>query len=232
MKFKIILSLLIVISHGCYSQKNLKMNIPQISDSVEKFELSNLSNVIMAKMITADPKNTRVAINENLYEIRDNSNEILVSYSKGPEKNSFFSGYDYSQNPLIGIYKEFYPNNSIKVKGIYCWFGFKIGIWYNYSEDGKLISIDDYDKGFDYSIDEIFQYCETNNIPLEKKESGLRTQISKYKTQDQKCYWFIQYPDYRKHCFINIQIDALTGKVVSTKEIQFPEYKEDSNRNK
>jgi len=117
MKFKIILSLLIVISHGCYSQKNLKMNIPQISDSVEKFELSNLSNVIMAKMITADPKNTRVAINENLYEIRDNSNEILVSYSKGPEKNSFFSGYDYSQNPLIGIYKEFYPNKASKLKG-------------------------------------------------------------------------------------------------------------------
>lgn len=229
MNLKIILVLLI--AHGCYSQKNINMKIPQITDSVEKFEISNLTNVIMKK-ITDSSKNINVIKRENLYEIRDRNNIIIVSYSKGPHENSFFSGYDYSENPVIGIYKEFYPDNNIKIKGIYCWFGFKIGKWYNYSEDGNLISVVDYDEGFNYSINEIFQYCETNNISLEKKQSGLRTEISKYIAPDQKRYWYIQYPNYEKQCFINIQIDALTGMVILKKEIEFPSYLEDSYQSK
>lgn len=221
-----------LIFNGCNSQKDIKMKIPQITDSVEKFEIPNLSiNSLDKEAREISSNKIHITKEENRYEVRDSNDEVLILYSKGLEKESFFSGYDYSLNPIIGLYKEFYPNNSIKVKGVYCWFGFKIGKWYSYSEDGDLISTDDFDDGFNYSVDQIFQFCKNNDIPLEKKMDGFRTEISKYISQDQKYYWYIQYPDNEKECYINIQIDGFDGKVIAKKEIQFPsDHREDNNR--
>ncbi|MCV9931743.1 hypothetical protein OIU80_05560 [Flavobacterium sp. LS1R47] len=222
MKYLIHTTLGLLIILGCNTNKNIKMKKPVINNSIEKLELSDLPNEIGTSKTN---KNEAIYISktDNSYNVRNKDGKTVVYYSKGSEVGSAFSGYDYSENPIIGVYKEFYPNNNIKIKGIYCWFGFKIGKWYNYSDNGDLISTEDFDNGFIYSMDQVFSYCQENGISLEKKESGYTTTISKYKSvSDNKNYWVIRYPNYEKQVYINIQIDGLNGNIVKTVESPFP----------
>ena len=212
---------LLIIS-GCNTTKNITMKKPVINNSVEKLDISDLPDEVGTNKINKS-ENVYITKTDNSYNVRNKDGKTIVYYSKGSEIGSAFSGYDYSENPIIGIYKEFYPNNNIKTKGIYCWFGFKIGKWYHYSEDGNLVSIDDFDTGFKYTLDQVFAYCQENGISLEKKESGLVTTISKYNSiEDNKNYWVIRYPNYEKQVYINIQIDGLNGNIVKTVESPFP----------
>lgn len=216
---KIIIILLVL--QGCDVQKNIKMIKPEINNTFEKFEISKLSN--KREINKTKGEDIYITKTDYSYEIRDIEGKNLLYYSKGMEKGSAFSGYDYTLNPLVGVYKEFYPSNNIKTKGVYCWFGFKIGKWYNYSDGGNLISVENFDNGFFYDMDDIFSFCKKNGISLEKKDSGYRTTISKYKSPlDNKNYWFIQYPSYEKQVYINIQIDGVSGNIVNIKEIPFP----------
>jgi hypothetical protein len=221
MKYLIHIALvLLLIIQGCTTNKNIKIKKPVINNSIEKLEISNLPDEIVTSKTN---KNVYITKTDNSYTIRDKDGKTIVYYSKGYEIGSAFSGYDYSENPIIGIYKEFYPNNNIKIKGIYCWFGFKIGKWYSYSENGDLVSTENFDNGFIYTNDQVFSYCQENGISLEKKESGYTTTISKYKSiPDNNNYWVIRYPNYEKQAYINIQIDGLNGSAVKTVESPFP----------
>ncbi|KAF2515036.1 hypothetical protein EYY60_02980 [Flavobacterium zhairuonense] len=217
---------------SCISQNKLlkienkkpeRIRILKINNSVEKFEISDLPDEI-----GANKKNKNEVIyitkTDNSYSARDKDGKTLLYYSKSAQIGSAFSGYDYSENPLIGLYKEFYPNNSIKTKGVYCWFGFKIGKWYNYDENGDLVSTEDFDNGFKYNVNQVFSYCQKNGISLEKKESGYKTTISKYKSNtDNKNYWIIRYPNYDKQVYINFEMDGINGNVVKKVESPFPE---------
>lgn len=222
MKYLTLVTLGLFIILGYSTNKNRKIKKPRINNSIEKFDFSGFPNEIRTSKTN---KNEPIYINktDNIFNIRDKDGKTIAYFSKGYQEGSAFSGYDYSENPIIGIYKEFYPNNNIKVKGIYCWFGFKIGKWYNYSDNGGLISTEDFDSGFIYNMDQVFSYCQENGISLEKKESGYKTTISKYKSiSDNKNYWGIRYPNYEKQVYINIQIDGTNGNIVKTVESPFP----------
>ena len=91
--------------------------------------------------------------------VKNKIGEEIIYYSKSKDKYSGFSGYDYSENPIMGVFRDFYPNNKIKTKGVFCKFGFKIGKWYNYDEKGHLVSQEDNDRGFDFTYNDVFEYC-------------------------------------------------------------------------
>jgi hypothetical protein len=126
------------------------------------------------------------------------------------------SGYDYSSNPLIGIHKEYYPGGNIKLKGVYCWFGFNIGIWFQYDSNGKLIDSVDYDHNYPFGAERVLAFCIANNIPLEKAVTGPRTIIRRTKNINGDFVWSIEYPQTSTGQYISLSLDAKNGKVLRT----------------
>ncbi|WET51172.1 hypothetical protein PYS58_08515 [Chryseobacterium indologenes] len=198
-----------------------KIIIPVINDDKEKYDTDFFSKEIR--------KNVKDSIyiteRENQFYVNDKNGKSLISYTRS-YKTDGFSGYDYSQNSLFGVYRLFYPNNILKEKGIMCWFGFKIGKWYHYDEHGKLVSVENYDKGFDFTYLMIFNYCKKNKIPLEKIEWGLRTSIFK-KVKENTFVWVISYfgiSDFDKGKKVEkvVQLDGKTGKVIEKSEYPLP----------
>lgn len=151
------------------------MNTPNIDKRVEKLtdvvlslkdtiiERKNDQNNDIEKLFVSHPISYYGGSN---YEVNDHNHNRVAYYTKSSDGS--YSGYDYSQNPLIGIYREFYPNGNIKTKGLVCWFGFNIGLWYYFNESGNVINTIDYDDGFDFSYEQVFKFCEENKISLQK----------------------------------------------------------------
>lgn len=155
---KILICIVIIVFNNFSSQNNI-IAIPTIDNYSESFnqkDYHKLSNLIRKQLKVK--KEILYYTRENLLVVKNSIGEELINYTKSNDDKSGFSGYDYSENPIIEFFREFYPNNNIKTKGIFCWFGFKIGKWYNYDENGNLIYKDDYDKGFKFTYKDIFEY--------------------------------------------------------------------------
>lgn len=234
MKYAVILLVALAIN-ACKSQKNNDMNIPKINKTIEKFDTKVFETTPKSESVIKkiNNKDVEVFINKrkNLYEERDSSGAILVSFSKGSEPNSIISGYDYSENSTIGIYKEFYSNESIKAKGTYCKYGFKIGPWYSYNEKGELTETKDHGKGFAFNYEQVFSFCNEKKIALERKTSGYPTQIYKGHSEKEGHYWEIRYPDFEKSVYIILRLDGATGKVIDESTTPLPVWLEDDSGN-
>jgi len=216
-RFVSILCLLIITN--CKSQKINKMSIPIINNKSEILNIDNFSQHNLNKRSQSN-ENYFITTRDNLLEVKNHNGETIISYSKSDNVN-YFSGYDYSTNSIIGIYKEFYSNNVLKTKGLYCWFGFKIGKWYSYNEKGELISYEDFDQGFNFTYEMVFSYCNKNNISLEKKGSGNTTTITKYISEDKNVLlWGISYYDNNSNKII--ELDGKNGDLVRTFELPLP----------
>ena len=219
---KILICIVIIVFNNFSSQNNI-IAIPTIDNYSESFNYERLSQIKQLNKKTIKSEEYYTTQRENLFVVKNSIGEELINYTKSNDDKSGFSGYDYSENPIIGIFREFYPNNNIKTKGIFCWFGFKIGKWYNYDENGNLISQDDYDKGFKFTYKDIFEYCIKNNIPLDKKEYGYKTSIRKYISAKEKTYlWGIDYLDTEKNLVKIIELNGKDGSISKTYEYPMP----------
>lgn len=199
-----------------YAQK--KNTIPIINARPEKFDVALLSDEIKKNR----KNKIYITDRENDFIVNDKTGSNLVHYSRS-YKESYFSGYDYSINPLFGIYKEFYSNHILKTKGIYCWFGFKLGQWYHYDKKGKLVSIENTNEGWDFTYKMVLDYCRKNSISLERQSSGVRTQIRKFFPEGKSSnLWVISYNDKSKGVERILNLDSKNGKVVNEFEYDLP----------
>ena len=197
------------------------MKIPEINAEYEVFD----EKTWFSKKPRGEVK-TRVVGKDTLrgfattrsYEENDEKGQRRKYFSKG---SSRISESDYTTNPIIGIHKKFYLNGGLELKGLSCCFGFAMGLWYYYDEQGNLIRTKNYDEGFEFTAEDIFAYCLDNNISLEKKEEALRTRIRKYTDAKNKSSWFIHYNDYTKRKEIVIRLDGKTGEVIEVTEYDF-----------
>ncbi len=221
---KNILFILLLVS-TCYNAQK-KAVIPLLDNKPEKFDLHIRSNELAKKIKTK----VYITDREDSFHVNDKDGKTLISYNRSYDvvnQKFAFSGYDYSQNPLFGVYRQFYPNNILKEKGRYCWFGFKIGDWYHYDEDGKLISVENTDQGFDFTYKMLLNYCKQNKIPLEKREEGgFVTSIFKT-VKENTSLWIIRYfgmsdSDPTRKVDKFIMLDGKTGKTVEKGEHPLP----------
>lgn len=175
-RLKICFLVIMMSSLSYTAQENKNMAIPTIDNSSKLFNANRLAQVNTRAKISVDDNKLFTTVKDNLVEVKNTNGKIIISYSKNNDEKSGFSGYDYSESSDIGVFREFFPNGNLKTKGLFCYYGFKIGEWYNYNEDGILISVDDYDKGFDFDYNEIINFCIKNNISLEKKNMEIKHQ--------------------------------------------------------
>ena len=193
---------------------------PNIDSAAEEFDKSVFIN---KRSIRIDGNDT-IYINSDSFRYveSDKNHRELKQFSRGSNSNGEVGGYDYSVNPLFGVYKAFHSNGMIKEKGLFCWFGFKMGIWYYYNNEGSLISTTDYDKGYNFGQTDLFEFCAKNSIPLIRNDSSSATKLLKADVKGKK-YWIIEYNSYSLGKVKFIELNAATGEVIREFETQFPE---------
>ena len=136
----------------------------------------------------------------------------------------------YYPNALFHVFKHFYANGNIKEKGLYGQ-NFEKGIWYEFDDTGKLIKETNYDLPFQFTFEDIVQYCKKNEIKLGKGFPGMggggkewyeRQLIARIyrKAFEGACYWEIQYKKEdltapQGTVEITVRLDGKTGKVLS-----------------
>lgn len=222
-EIKILTVIFCIISTISYSQNNDKMKLPEINKDFEKFNVnvfskdtSGIERVKSKVSMTTDT--VFVNVTASRYEERDRKNKLLSYYFRSEEdETAKISGYDYSVNPLIATYKEFFQNGNIHLKGLYCWFGFKIGIWYTFDESGNLINQENTDLGYEFTYEDVFNYCRQNNISLDK-EDKFRTHITKGKSRQGMLSWFISFTVFKKQKIMIYELNGENGELVSIQE--------------
>ena len=163
---------------------------------------------------------------EKIYKEYDANGMLIKYYGFYPERNRYVpsrvSGCEWL-NPYIYIEKDFYSNNMIKEKALRTVFGFSIGKYYEYDENGNLRRTIDRDNGYDFTAEDIVNYCIRNKIDVctRRQDSFEKTltDIKKTRINGEKM-WIIQYrfpveKDGYDYINIVLHLDGKTGQVFS-----------------
>ncbi|MFK7050600.1 hypothetical protein FLACOL_01719 [Flavobacterium columnare] len=126
-------------------------------------------------------------------------------------------------NSYFAVSKIFYSNGNIKRKGIAFNNSFCKSIWYEFSEDGKLIKETNYDEPYKFTFEKILQFCEKEKIPLTKEPitNGVHSQINR--TYDEKFKQNVWYVSWFKQTDL-IEIFVLDGESGKLLEKRYMDY--------
>ncbi|GEN69549.1 hypothetical protein CRH01_41170 [Chryseobacterium rhizosphaerae] len=203
-KIMFFLSLLIILS--CKSQ-NTKNMLPLIDNNFEKFDNIRYNELHQNKSSSVYEKLNDGTIIERI-KIKSGS-----AYYESPPKSYFM------------IFKDFYPSDNIRKKGLKfnVWGGFQKGTWYEFDEKGNLIKEIDYDKPYQFTFEDILRFCEKEGIPVTKgpvlQSTGFHTIITR-RMENEKPIWEIEW--LKKPSLVeNIILDGISGKEISRKESKF-----------
>ncbi|SHM01007.1 hypothetical protein [Chryseobacterium contaminans] len=132
-----------------------------------------------------------------------------------------------SQNSFFSVYKEYYPNKLIKIKGlqlnINSRYSFKKGFWYEFDEKGNLIKETDYDIPFKFTFEDILKFCKNKRIKIDKgpilQSTGWHNKIFR-DLENGHPVWEIEH--LKKSDLVEIiKLDGITGKVLSTSTYKY-----------
>jgi hypothetical protein len=159
-------------------------------------------------------------------------NEIVKVFRIRGGSNGFYYNI-YYPNSYFCVFKEYYSNGNIKRKGTMCvQEGFAKGIWYEFDEFGKLIEETDYDKPFEFTFEDVVEFCKKNDIRVEKGYESVEEYRRTGSTQiwreyfESSCQWKIEYrkedPKAQQGLVeITIRLDGKTGKVISKTQMEY-----------
>lgn len=205
-----ILCLLLNLSfyHKCYAQPNTahilnttEMEIPVITKEFEKFTYEGLS--------------LKKGLNTVITKDGDYQEYDTQSYG--------FISRVYPKNSCFKIIKKYYKNTFIKEKGLMFNYGSaKIGIWYYYDEQGKLIKEENTDQEYTFSYGDLLKYLAAQKIPVAMgyNNFGFNTLIIK-QTGKKGVYWKIEWlKDFSKNPNVieKIILNGKSGKVLKKTE--------------
>lgn len=216
---KYIVSILIgLLTIICQAQDADITTIPEVTSKSETFDKTVFGKGIWERVEGVDT--IFIYSDHYTYSECDNNKRLLKHFSSFSNSKGEVYGHDYSLNPFFGVYKSFYNNGMIKEKGAFCWFGFKVGVWYYYNETGLATNSVDFDAGYKFGYADLFNFCAKRNIPLVRNDNSASTKLSKSQTEK---VWQIQYNFYMNGTVKYIQLDGETGEILSEFERPFPE---------
>jgi len=208
MKYIVCILIIVTNLNGCNAQKTTKMEqefiVPQVTKELEKFDIGSF--------------------NKEVDEI--SGKRILNTEENYIEEDYQDPGYSrviYNDSHSFYILKLFFDNGDIHKKGIMFNNGSNYGIWYEYNEEGKLISETNTDEGYDFDWQKIVEYCEKNSIKLTKgqpKSGGVDTEIYQNELEDRKV-WQLTYYNYDTEQLFEVILDGKTGEELKKRELEF-----------
>lgn len=180
-----------------------KANIPVVKNTYEVFDIAAFEKSVDA----VSGKRTLI----------DNDLHIIEDY-----QSPGFSRVIYNKNSSFYALRLFFENGNIKTKGISFNNGSEYGTWYHFNETGDFESAENTDKGYNFQWADILQYCEDNNITLDKgypDRGGLKPEIWKDEVDGKKS-WKIRYYDFQAEKYLEVRLDGNTGKEVHIRELK------------
>lgn len=114
--------------------------------------------------------------------------------------------------PYLTIYKEYFANGNIHIKGLDSWLGCEIGNQYFFDERGQLIKVNQTDVGYDFNFEDVLNFCKKAKILL---ENNRHCRIQK-RVFEGLNVWHITaiYPKYyEKNKYVTIILDGKTGNI-------------------
>lgn len=181
---------------------------------------SSMEEKIMIPKLTKNKEIIDIDLFKEKMRYEKQTNNEHKVFSRG---NIGFGEVTYFNNSFFKRVKSFYPNKNSRKKGVSFNNGSKYGIWYEFNEEGKLIKEINTDEGYTFGWDKIIEYCEKNNIILEKgypKQGGIKTEIYKNEEDGNKV-WTITYYNYKKEQYLGLTIDGKIGKLLNEQVIEF-----------
>jgi antitoxin component YwqK of YwqJK toxin-antitoxin module len=188
------------------------MNHPQITSEREVLDTSMFRPGQTDTVLRDGKRFKRIAGTKNYIEDDEDGN--LIRDLVRLDSKSNIPSYDYSENLVFGVYKEYSPGGILLVKGGYCWYGFNYGKWFYYNVSGDLDKTIDFDEGYVFTSDDILEFCLEHSISTERKIFGPKTIINKTRTDDGKPAWAIEYDDLGSLSLVDLLIDGRSGKII------------------
>ena len=151
-------------------------------------------------------KKNKSALNEYNFAIEPNisvvQSELKHVYTEDIiDKNTFFV-----------LKNQYYKNGILKITGLYFKSSFRKGIWKEYDENGNLIKETDYDKGFNYTWEDLLKLLKEREIKIIDRNTTIRKDEGR---------WHVWYVD-GLHVY-NIFIDGKTGEILQDVKNEFEE---------
>ena len=106
----------------------------------------------------------------------------------------------------------YYKNGNLKSHGFNFHPNFKKGIWKEYDEQGHLIKEIDYDKGFNYTWEDLLKFLKEREIKIIDRNTTIRKDEGR---------WHVWYVD--GLYVYNIFIDGKTGEILQDVKNEFEE---------
>ncbi|HEX8575518.1 MAG TPA: hypothetical protein VF677_04410 [Flavobacterium sp.] len=186
----IIISLVLIIN-SCKSQNNKAM---------EKFDIESFKKNKISEQNSS-----------NEYYKKDGTRFTASENGLGG-----YNVFEYPPEPnLYYIYKSFHKNLFLKSREKrFIRTGFRVGIGYEYDENGNIIKTIDYDKPFTYTLDNILKYCKDNKIDVYNMQTFIDRSNPIQKETD-ALVWIIRYLgmyDEKHGGLVEIILDGKTGE--------------------
>ncbi|CAA0250618.1 conserved hypothetical protein [Tenacibaculum maritimum] len=145
------------------------------------------------------------------YEYNRTSDDGTVI--KQSESTDFYDENIKSEKSYFQKINRYHKNGNLKLTGEYLYNSYKKGIWKEYDQDGKLIKETDYDKGFDYTWEDLLKLLKEREVDIKNtRDTDIRKDEGKWRI------WYI------KGLYIyNIHIDGKTGKIIDDSKNEFDE---------
>jgi len=154
------------------SQELQKTMIPKISNEFEKITIQN----------------SKKKDDDRCIETPEGRKEIFSASKDGYGLSIYYENSFYKSD------KFYYKNGYIKNKSLSFNMGSPVGVLYHFDESGKLTKEENADEGYNFTPENIVDYCEKNKIELPKgyHESGFYTRVRKDVLNGKKV-WVIEF---------------------------------------
>lgn len=224
--------ILLLLNQECNSQK---LKIKNENPTMQTINVNNTSEVFSDLELLLSGNKTPIDNKGNYDYNYYNDNFYIMG-----QPEIYYASIKYFPGTNYALKKIYHGNGNIKEKGAF--FNgnenTKLGMWYEYDSNGKLIKEINYDEGYKYSFEDVLLFCELKKIAvikgdIRKLQGGFYTQIIK-DTMNGRKVWIIKYQDGKKpsenivtengkvlykSIYEELILDGATGKLISSKTI-------------
>lgn len=146
------------------------------------------------------------------YIKRDSLNNIhiKIEFNVSPTGGGIY--YREYIDELFQYGEAYYPNGNLRSKGINSWLGFQIGKVYKYDEKGNLTETIDHDEGYEFTYEQVLEFCQENDIELQSDK--IMNRLKKGTLSDERKVWIIDYNNPKTHKRDIYRLDGGTGEVL------------------
>ncbi len=131
---------------------------------------------------------------------------------KQSESSDFYDEIIKTEKSYFHKINRYYKNGNLKLTGEYLYNSYKKGIWKEYNEDGKLIKETDYDKGFNYTWQDLLKVLEEREVDIKDKHTYIQKEEGNWRI------WYV------KGIYIHdVTINGKTGKIIDDSKNEFDE---------